>query len=64
MIKYYIIISGLVLFEDYNFSPKLMTIDADTVSGPYFVIDSESKNKLVCLAKERELWVRAFTKVL
>ena len=63
MIVYYIINSDLVLFENHKFFPKLIIIDADTVNGPCVVIESDIKNKVACLAKERELWARVFTKV-
>ena len=40
-----------------------MIINADTVKDSGFVIESNSNNKVVCLARERELLARAFTKV-
>ena len=63
MIIYYIINLGSVLFKDHKLSPELVSIDADTVNGQCFVMENNSKNKVACLAKERELWARAFTKV-
>ena len=63
LIVFYVINSGLVLFEKHKFFPRLIIIDADTVNGPCFVIESYSKNKVVYLVKERELQARAFTKV-
>ena len=38
-------------------------IDADTVIRPYFVIERDSNSKVICMAKEQELWERAFTNV-
>lgn len=53
--------SGSVLFVDYKFSPELRIIDADTVNGPCFVIESDSNKQTVALAKESETWAGSFT---
>ena len=45
----------MVLVENHMFSAELIIIEADTVNCPYFVIESNSKNKMVCLVKEREI---------
>ena len=52
---------GSVLFIDYKVSPELSVINADTVNGPCFVVETDAANERVSLAKERETWPSLFT---
>ena len=52
---------GSVLFIDYEVSPELSIIDADTVNGTCFVIETDAENGRVSLARERETWPSLFT---
>ena len=43
---------GSVLFQDYKFCSNSTIIDADAVNGSCFVIESDSNNEVVSLAKK------------
>ena len=46
---------GSVLFQDYRFNPNFCMIDADTVNGPCFIIESNIQNGFVTLAQDKNV---------
>ena len=46
--------TGSVLFQDYLYSSDLIKIDADTVNGQFFVVETDPGKDIVTLANDKE----------
>ena len=53
--------SQSVLFKDYKFSSEFIKIDANSVDGPCFVVESNPDKNIVSLAVDNDKWADKFT---
>ena len=50
-----------ILSKDSIYWPDFITIDANTIYSPCFVVETDYDNNIVILAKDREYWEDQFT---